>query len=646
MNATRNSLEVIRRVPWLTKVPHSIVTGAVEGQLRSFFTKLSTLHAKNNFALAIITGDLFSNPAPATEAEDVAPEPQDNSTTDKDLDDLLNGRIDIPLPTYFPLSRHPLPPRVTAKLNDSESGELAPNLFFLGKRTTIKTSEGIKLVALGGQLEANPTVGTSKDSHTPFCTPSDAEALHAAKSADILLTSALWPEGIRRRSKVEVPGNAVPAQQYQQCVADLSATLKPRYHFSTSPALFYEREPFFHKPSEGAEDGDDEKGYRVTRFISLASFGNPLKQKSIYAFSLDPSASNPITVPDGVTASPLSTSTASNGKGTNALPSQNQSFSRFAQDTSNRDDHPRKRRKHEHKDRRPPPGPSECFFCLSNPNLASHLVVSIGTDAYLTTSKGPLTTPSTPITSAAASQSTPKPQPTVLPFPAPVLIIPLPHSPTLSSIPESTQRTSTLTEMRRYISALNGMLESKLNGAWGSVTLEVSRKAAVHAHWQWMPMPASQIKSGLVDAGFRVEAETDGLGAFEEIEPASSQFGSGAAAAGVETQTPATGSGEEAAASFPDGDALTIAFWAPPSPDPIDPAKPEQGTSKVLRLPLDQHTRFDHAFGRRVLAKLLGLENRTNWRDCAQSEQEETAEAEAFKGYFGGWDFTMDGGGG
>ncbi|KAI9668425.1 MAG: hypothetical protein M1831_001179 [Alyxoria varia] len=620
-----------------------IVIGGVEGHIRSVFTKLSTLHSKNNFALAIIAGDLFSDPAGATGEE--AQDTQDSSATQNDLDDLLNGHIDIPLPTYFSLCRHPLPPRIIEKLNHSESGELAPNLFFLGKRTTIKTSEGIKLVALGGQLDTNLAVGTSKDTSTPFCSASDADALQSAKSADILVTSALWPEGIRRRSKVEVPGNAVPASQYQQCVAELAATLKPRYHFSTSPQLFYEREPFFHSPSEETKDGEDEKGYRVTRFISLASFDNPQKQKWIYAFSLDPSASNPITVPDGVTASPLSSSaTTVNNSNRNGLPSQNQSFSRFSQDTPNHHDtgHPRKRRKHDHKDRRPPPGPSECFFCLSNPNLATHLVVSIGTDAYLTTSKGPLTTPSTPISATSPSQD----QPALLPFPAPILIIPLPHSATLSSIPESAQRTSTLTEMRRYVPALNAMLEEKLKGVWGTVTLEVSRKAAVHAHWQWMPMPAAQIASGLVEAGFKVEAETDGLGTFQEIESGSSQFGPG-----IKTDASMTeAEEEEATTSLPEGDALTIAFWSPATPafsHSADNTKQQQPhTSKTLRLPLDQHTRFDHAFGRRVLAKLLGLEKRTNWRDCAQNEQEETAEAEGFKRVFEGWDFTVEGGGG
>jgi hypothetical protein len=63
---------------------------------------------------------------------------------------------------------------------------------------------------------------------------------------------------------------------------------------------------------------------------------------------------------------------------------------------------------------------------------------------------------------------------------------------------------------------------------------------------------------------------------------------------------------------------------------------------RELVLPLDQSFRFDLQFGRRVMGKLLGLEKRTNWRDCAQTKVEEDADATAFKDAFKEFDFSLD----
>lgn len=75
--------------------------GAVQGQLRSAFTKISTLHAKNSFTFAIISGDLF--------AED-----------DDEVTDLLGGKIVIPLPTYFTVGLSQFPQRVIDKLSSDD----------------------------------------------------------------------------------------------------------------------------------------------------------------------------------------------------------------------------------------------------------------------------------------------------------------------------------------------------------------------------------------------------------------------------------------------------------------------------------------------------------------------------------------------
>ncbi|KAF2807631.1 uncharacterized protein BDZ99DRAFT_489285 [Mytilinidion resinicola] len=535
-----------------------LVVGGVYGQFPAVFSKISALHAKNAFALAIIVGDLFADPVTAT-------------SQDKDnVKSLIHGNIDIPLPIYFALSKQGLPEDVIEKL-ESSAGELCSNLYFLGKRTTIKTSEGIRIVALGGNLDPNITGGASKDKYPPFYGEGDARALRGANTADILVTSE-WPAGIRTGSKVEFQSD-LGEPPSQQCIADLSSTLKPRYHFSTSTDTFFEREPFFHAPTEESPDT-----FPITRFISMASFGNPKKQKWIYAFSLDPTAASPVAVPVGATASPLSMA----GKKRPAQPSQASSF-RFAGSGHGRGN----------KRRRAPPTAGECFFCLSNPNLATHLITSIGDNAYLTTAKGPLST----------GQTFPK-----LAFPCHILIIPLTHEATLASIEEES-RHALYEEMNKYRSAIHSMLISLAGSELGSVTWEVSRSGGVHTHWQFLPISADLIRQGLVEAAFKVEAENQKYPKFEARD---------------------VGDGSEESNDF-----FRVVIWSSPENDD------SEGKETSLVLPLDASFRFDLQFGRRVLAKLLGLEQRIDWHDCGQTHEQEEADVAAFKSAFSDYDFTL-----
>lgn len=79
--------------------------GAVNGQLQSAFTKLSTLHTKNKFAFAIIIGDLFAD--------------ENDAVTE-----LLAGNIAVPLPTYFTVGTSPLPAGIIEKIEKDEEVRL------------------------------------------------------------------------------------------------------------------------------------------------------------------------------------------------------------------------------------------------------------------------------------------------------------------------------------------------------------------------------------------------------------------------------------------------------------------------------------------------------------------------------------------
>ena len=136
-------------------------------------------------------GELFADPV------------ESSSEEDETVSALLDGKITVPLPTYFTLGRRPLPEKVMQQL-EASNGEVCPNLYFLGKRSTIKTSEGIRIVALGGAVNSDITAGLSKDKYLPFHTEDDAKSLCGANTADILITSN-WPSSIRSGSKVSFP---------------------------------------------------------------------------------------------------------------------------------------------------------------------------------------------------------------------------------------------------------------------------------------------------------------------------------------------------------------------------------------------------------------------------------------------------------
>lgn len=542
--------------------------GSPNGALEAAFTKAANLHAKNNFNFAIITGDLFGADGEASASS------------------LLGGHIKVPLPTYFTVGLSPLPPSIIARIEADE--EIAENLHFLGKRSTTKTTDGVRIVALGGRLDAEVMGGTSKEQHLPFHSAHDAKALKGAGKADILLTT-VWPAEVWNRSNNILDPQSQAAINSSLEVAELCASLRPRYHFSPSPAdFFYEREPFLQVKAE------NEEVTPITRFLSMAPFGNAAKAKAMYAFTIN-LADSSVERPPNTTLSPFAARAPKRGA------EDGGSYSRFG----NGDDRGRqhgKRRKN--RQRSPPPGPDRCFFCLSNPNLSLHMVCNIAENSYLATAKGPLATSTT-----FAEQG--------LPFPGHFIITPLAHTPVLALPAESYFRedgVATLSEMNRFREALQAMVASKSQHKLGAVTWEISRARNIHSHWQFHPIPADMVYNGLVEAGFKVEAENLKYPTFDERE-----------------------------LSFEDqekfGDYFRIWIWADNGEDRI------KGQSLVMRLADGPEApRFDLQYPRRVIAKLLGLENRLVWQDCAQTEEEESNDVAQYREAFKPWDFTQSSG--
>ena len=498
-------------------------------------------------------------------------------TQDQDeLDALLDGRIPIACPTYFTVGTTPLPPRVVEKIEADE--EIAPNLHYLGKRSVTKTSEGVRIVTLGGILDPNIVAGQSKDQAQPYHTESDAKALRGANTTDILLTT-MWPAEVWKNSSKAKDMNINPTSAPSSAsIAELCATLKPRYHFSMSPGDFcYEREPFFPE----AKDDTADKGLAITRFISMAPWGNAAKAKSMYAFTVNRDAV--IDAPPGSTLTPFFRPAAAKRSADQA------GFSRFSHH-----DNDHRHRKHHRRDRSPPPGPERCFFCLSNPNLPSHMIASIAEDSYLATAKGPL-----PSADTFKEQG--------LNFPGHIIITPLTHAPSLSSAAMTGDDvTKTFQEMTRFRETLQAMVSTGSGRKLGAVTWEINRAKNIHIHWQFMPVPADMVIKGTVESGFRVLAKDFKLGDF-----AVKDFGT---------------------ADEVEGDYLRVWIWG---------EEEDRIVGKSLLLRFDEGVRFDLQFPRKVMAKLLGLEERTIWQDIGQSEAEETADVAAFRKGYKDWDFTL-----
>lgn len=229
---------------------------------------------------------------------------------------------------------------------------------------------------------------------------------------------------------------------------------------------------------------------------------------------------------------------------------------------------------------------------------------SIGDDAYISTAKGPL-----PTSATFAEQG--------LDFPGHLIIIPLPHNPTIPSIgpvaDPNGEAAKTYKEMTRFREAIQAMIAAKSSHKLGVVTWEISRENNVHLIWQLMPLPAELINKGLAEAAFKVEAENQSFPAFKVQELT------------LEQQAESG------------GDFFRVWLWADDGEERI------KGKSLVMPLPSDMRF-FDLQFGRRVLAKLLNLEDRVIWKACEQTVEDETKDVEAFREAFKEWDFTLQDG--
>ncbi|KIV91933.1 hypothetical protein PV10_06419 [Exophiala mesophila] len=553
-----------------------LVVGAIQGKLKKAFEKISKLQAKQNFDLALIIGDVFGSTS-------------DNDAT-ADLSALLGGQINIPLATYYTTGSSPFPDPVQQKLEADE--DVCPNLFFLGRKGTFTTTEGVKIVNLGGNLIQNEAqtaeaIGKCDSRYLD----NDARGLHGANSAHILLTNE-WPKNINHGSQIRLP-EELKSQSSSQSVSNLCEALKPWYHFSSSPESLWEREPFEHVLEYHSLDQPS-----VTRFKSLPSVASPTKEW-MTAFSLD--TSRPPSTVGPPTKSPFQASSPSRKR-----PADEGNYQRYDRGGRHQGRHNKRARGNRFDS-------SDCFMCLNKSDFKTHMVVSIGEESMVTTQRGPLSTMSTfPQLSSSGH----------------AMIIPHYHAADeLAHGKRSVEEVANeFKEMNKFRMALSKMVGSKSQGQLGTVCWEVRRNGIRHHHWSLIACHADKIKNGLVEAAFKVAREQHGYPALENCDP--------------ESQLPS------------DSDYFRVWTWVSNPVEMADQTNGDAtddqnvGTSTSMFFPLSEDLKFNIWFGREVMAGLLKLEDRVNWMHALlrKDGSEQTAEeedAEGLKRDFEDFDFAM-----
>lgn len=534
------------------------------------------MQAKQNFALVIVVGDLFG--------------PEGSESNSDDLLSLFQGHINIPVPTYFTTGASVFPEAVKARLETEE--DVCPNLFYLGRKGTMKTAEGVKIVCLGGRLAQNEASLTEKlGKCEPLFLDNDARTLHGAHSAHILITNE-WPANVTNGSSMGLP-EGLNDTSGALSISNLCQALKPWYHFSSSPDALWEREPFKH-----VADYNSLEQPTITRFKSLPSVAAPTKEW-MTAFSLDTSRPPPTIEPPR--ESPFARASPPRKR---QNMEEAESYSRYA-GGGHDGRHHKRARKDQRKD------PSDCFMCLNKPGTRTHLVVSLGEESMVTASRGPLPLPST------------FPQ---LSFSGHVMLVPYYHAADeLAQGKRAVEEVAAeFQEMTKFRKALSKMIGLKSQGQLGAVCWEVNRTGIRHHHWQLTACHAELVKKGVVESAFKVSREKHEYPAFKSCKP--------------DTELPER------------SDYFRVWTWVSNPVEMADHAngndESEVGVTKSMYFPLPADQKFNIWFGREVMAGLLQLENRVNWMDALLRKEgsEQLAEEEDAQGLredFEEFDFAM-----
>ncbi|XP_022754881.1 zinc finger CCCH domain-containing protein 64-like isoform X2 [Durio zibethinus] len=597
--------------------PRILLCGGVLGRINQLFKRVNSVNkSAGPFDALFCVGQFFS----------------DEQDRLDELMDYVEGRAQIPLPTYFIGDYGFDAAKVLSVVSKNSANQgfkmdgfkVCDNLFWL-KGSGKFTLHGLSVAYLSGrQLSNGQQFGTySQD---------DIDALRAfAEEPGIvdLFLSNEWPSGITNRATAsDIPAGISDSSGSDSTVSQLVAEIKPRYHIAGTKGAFYAREPY-----------SNVDAVHVTRFLGLASVGNKEKQKFLHALSPIPSsamsAAEISAKPPNTTLSPYTLADqvdhpkeATKRTSDSSLDSQYWRYDvsnkrqkhgnvdgnkvcfkfissgtcprgekcNFQHDIDAREQFlrgvcldfiikgkcekgPDCNFKHSLQDegesysrKRPGSGNSnanrskECWFCLSSPNVESHLVTSIGENFYCALAKGPLVQDH-------------------------ILIIPVEHSPNTLSLPADSE-----IELGKFQNSLKMYYKNQGKEA---VFFEWISKRGTHANLQAVPVPSS--KAAALKDIFSLAAEKLG---FEFVTKRFNNNSEGRK--WLRTQF----------------DKNFSCFYV------------ELPEGSFLSHLVEENEKFPGQFGREVLAGLLNMADRADWRNCTIGKEEETKLAENFKKRF------------
>ncbi|ONM54603.1 Zinc finger CCCH domain-containing protein 64 [Zea mays] len=557
--------------------PRILLAGDAHGRLHQLFKRVKSVNQSTGPFHALLCVGQFFSPEGAAEG---SPE---------DVTDYLEGRASVPIPTYFTGDYGPAAPRLLSKAAAGARGfapggiEICPNVFWL-RGSNRFTLHGLSVVYLSGRKGLGGPGCYSQD---------DVDALRALAEEpgidDLFLTYPFFPYTV------------LDPNGYDPIVAELVAEIKPRYHIAGTKGVFYSREPYV-----------NDSAAHVTRFIGLANVGNKEKQKFIHAISPTPasvmSSADINAKPPNATLSPYVGSAKSvpieeaPKRAAENIDSQYWRYDvkrqrhgeagggglcfKFVSSGScqrgSRCSYRHDEEAVEHYQRnvcfdflnkgKCERGPecnerrrveSSCWFCLSSPDVESHLVISIGEGYYCTLAKGPL-------------------------VPNHVLMIPVEHCPSTLMMPPEAEA-----ELGRYKIALSKYFEKQGKTA---VYFEWVSPRSHHANLQAVPVPLS--KADAVNKIFHLAAKKLGF-EFSMVNPD-----------GAKTARESLMSQCESKSGL---------FYV------------ELPEGRILLHMVDSNEKFPVQFGREVLAGLLSMADRADWRNCKISKEEEIKLVDDFK---------------
>lgn len=362
-----------------------------------------------------------------------------------------------------------------------------------------------------------------------------------------ILVSFHWPLAVARTQGLSLISD--------ENVDKAALKLKPRYHFVVGS----EKGRFYEHPAFSWSDT------RSCRLISLGQEGTG--NKWFYAFGIGMEADN----------------TQASGKNPYSTTSQTTEQAKVIEQEKLQ---PLKRQNWTENDeyvKRPRVvAPQDCFFCLSNPNIESHMIVAIGKHSYLATAKGPMPLPQRP-----------------LDFSGHAIIIPFDHTPTLHENSEQRE------EMAQFQKTVSKAFHEK---SFATIFFQISRPENVHIHTQLIPVrldgAQEQLEKSLNE---RTRQNNEKAKFNQHLEFTSDPI---AVRDILKTNN-------------------YIKFILSMGDD-----------IKVYAAQLTSEKPVDLQFPRRVMSFHLKCPKRTYWDRCKQTKGQETTECQKFKSFYKDYDFT------